>query len=98
MALVKQLIDRFEWPYGMELLATVHWIVTHQPEAAESVYAAVNAVRQWNERKSAWPERDIRIAWERLKKLGWFGRSAETVAVTSGAPLARTDETRQAPA
>ncbi|HEX3048468.1 MAG TPA: hypothetical protein VHY08_27210 [Bacillota bacterium] len=30
MERVKQLIEGFETPYGMELLATVHWLATHE--------------------------------------------------------------------
>ncbi|MSP68518.1 MAG: Appr-1-p processing protein [Alphaproteobacteria bacterium] len=71
---VRRLIDRFEWPYGMELLASMHWVAANSPKAAASSDEAVAAVHAWNDRKAAWPERDIRIAWQRLQEQGWLER------------------------
>ena len=45
------LIDGFETPYGMELLASVHWVATKGEPPARSAEAAVDAVLAWNERK-----------------------------------------------
>ncbi len=69
---VRNLIDGFETPYGMELLATVHWVVTQGPDAATADEAVV-AVHNWNPRKKAILREDhIRTAWRRLNDQGWF--------------------------
>ena len=46
---VAELIAGFETPYGMELLATVHWVASK--ENAMSRDAAIEAVHSWNSRK-----------------------------------------------
>jgi O-acetyl-ADP-ribose deacetylase (regulator of RNase III) len=68
---VMDLIHGFETPYGMELLATVHWVATH--EGAHDLAAARNAVQRWNDRKnSTFGEHHIRAAWLRLQANGWL--------------------------
>lgn len=69
---VAALIDGFETPFGMELLATTHWVMTHEPSALDSLDAAVKAVKAWNLRKARimGPEQ-IRAAWERLRETPW---------------------------
>lgn len=69
---VTNLIKGYEDPYGMELLSSVHWVMSHQPEARKDPTAAVEAVQNWNERKR-WrlkPEH-LAKAWQRLKDEGW---------------------------
>jgi len=63
---VADLVDGFETPYGMELLASVHWIINHDKTAVD-VDEAIQQVHQWNDRKRQLlkPEH-IRIAWNRL--------------------------------
>ncbi len=67
---VVELIDGFETPYGMELLATVHWVARH--ESALGADEAVAKFYSWNERKRMFREQHIRIAWEALRKAGWL--------------------------
>jgi O-acetyl-ADP-ribose deacetylase (regulator of RNase III) len=67
---VANLIDGFETPYGMELLATVHWVGGH--EAAVKADEAVRMVYSWNERKRMFSEEHIRIAWDVLGETGWL--------------------------
>lgn len=63
-------IDGFETPYGMELLATVHWAVHH--EEAENFDSVVEAVHDWSDRKKyAFTREHIRVAWEHLLDEGW---------------------------
>jgi O-acetyl-ADP-ribose deacetylase (regulator of RNase III) len=70
---IGRLIEGFETAYGMELLATVHWVATALPHAAEDVTVAVEEVQNWSARKrSAFREDHIRKAWRRLKDEGWF--------------------------
>lgn len=67
---VADLVDGFETPYGLELLATVHWVATR--EGATSPEAAVERVRDWNERKKAFTPRQVAIAFDTLKSKGWL--------------------------
>jgi O-acetyl-ADP-ribose deacetylase (regulator of RNase III) len=49
---VSNLITGFETPYGMEMLATIHWVVTkEEPQAAEDCEKVIALVQQWNDRK-----------------------------------------------
>lgn len=67
---VADLVDGFETPYGLELLATVHWVATR--EGATSYEAVVERVRNWNERKRAFTPRQVGIAFDTLKSKGWL--------------------------
>jgi O-acetyl-ADP-ribose deacetylase (regulator of RNase III) len=76
---VAALIEGYETPYGMELLATVHWVATREdPAAAEDVERAVAGVQGWNQRKrDRFQPVHIRTAWRRLREMGWLVPSAE---------------------
>jgi O-acetyl-ADP-ribose deacetylase (regulator of RNase III) len=66
------LINGFETPHGMELLATVHWVATRDPKV-RTVDDAIEAVHNWNPRKRAVLSEDhIKIAWRRLHDTGWL--------------------------
>jgi uncharacterized protein YwgA len=70
---VAELIEGYETPFGMELLSTVHWIATHDAEAARSEDDAVRAVRTWNTRKATTMKpKQIRTAWEHLHEQNWI--------------------------
>lgn len=74
---VADLIEGFETPYGMELLATVHWVAHYggrQGEApAADVDVATNVVHAWNPRKQNIFKPDhIRAAWMQLAQRGWM--------------------------
>jgi O-acetyl-ADP-ribose deacetylase (regulator of RNase III) len=70
---VADLIEGYETPFGMELLSTVHWVATHDEDAARSDDAAVTAVHVWNTRKATTmkPEH-VRTAWNHLRARGWI--------------------------
>lgn len=70
---VADLIEGYETPFGMELLSTVHWVATHDDDAARSDEAAVTAVHAWNTRKATTmkPEH-VRTAWSHLRAKGWI--------------------------
>lgn len=70
---VGRLIEGFETPYGMELLASVHFIAVRDEARATDAEDAVAKVHSWNDRKRATmkPEH-IRLAWNHLRELGWF--------------------------
>jgi O-acetyl-ADP-ribose deacetylase (regulator of RNase III) len=70
---VAALIEGFETPYSMELLATVHWVAHHEAQAAVDVEVCVHRVHAWSDRKRKLLEPPhIRIAWEHLHRLGWM--------------------------
>jgi O-acetyl-ADP-ribose deacetylase (regulator of RNase III) len=71
---VSQLIEGFETPLGMELLATVHWLATHEKEtgADRDSEAAVRGVQTWSPRKAKLMKpTQIRAAWARLHEQKW---------------------------
>lgn len=68
---VANLIDGFQSPYGMELLATVHWVATQ--EDATNPEMALAAVHAWNDRKKKlMSPAHIEAAWTRLQEEGWL--------------------------
>ncbi len=67
---VAELVEGFETPYGLELLATVHWVAKHG--GAKTVEEAVPATYSWGPRKQSWPQRHIQLAWSVLEDKGWL--------------------------
>ncbi len=66
---VAELIAGFETPYGMELLATVHWIVAK--DGANSLERAITAIGAWSERKrKMFSHKHIELAWNILHQRG----------------------------
>ncbi|MBE2197039.1 MAG: macro domain-containing protein [Anaerolinea sp.] len=70
---IEALIDGFETPYGLELLATVHWVGSHDAQARTDVEVAIATTQQWNERKKQrYQPYHIQRAWERLAETQWL--------------------------
>lgn len=67
---VGELMTGFETPYGMELLATVHWVASH--DGATSPKKAASKIYEWNERKRMFSQGHIKLAWNTLKSGGWL--------------------------
>ena len=69
---VGKLIDGFQSPYGMELLATVHWVATQNPPA-RNVEEAVRLTHAWNPRKRQLMQpAHVAAAWKRLQDEDWL--------------------------
>jgi O-acetyl-ADP-ribose deacetylase (regulator of RNase III) len=68
---VANLIEGFETPYGMELLATMHWVARH--ENATDLDEAVEKTYAWNSRKRMFKREHLHIAWDTLNHKGWVG-------------------------
>jgi O-acetyl-ADP-ribose deacetylase (regulator of RNase III) len=69
---VIELIEGFEDPYGLELLATTHWVMAHEPEAATDREKAVDSVWSWSGRKATLLQREhVDAAWNRLSAHKW---------------------------
>lgn len=66
---VSELIEGFESPFGLELLATVHWLIHH--ESVTSPDEAVSRTYLWNDRKRRFTPRQIALAYNHLTELGW---------------------------
>jgi O-acetyl-ADP-ribose deacetylase (regulator of RNase III) len=71
---VTQLVAGFASPYGVELLATVHWTAAHDTSGKETDPAALTSlIRVWNQRKGRlFTEDHVHVAVERLKELNWI--------------------------
>ncbi len=70
---VKDLIEGFETPYGMELLSTVHWVAAREPSTKGDLGAIQAKVGAWNERKkNLMKPQHIRTAYSRLEQQGWL--------------------------
>jgi O-acetyl-ADP-ribose deacetylase (regulator of RNase III) len=70
---VAELIEGFETPYSMELLATVHWVVIHDKVDTKDEVAIIQAVHAWNQRKKDIFQSDhIKVARQQLIERGWI--------------------------
>ena len=69
---VSKLVDGFETPFGLELLASVHWVATR--DGAGSAEQASDALYAWNDRKKQFTRTQIGIAWTVLDEQGWLAR------------------------
>jgi O-acetyl-ADP-ribose deacetylase (regulator of RNase III) len=65
---VAQLVEGYETPFGLELLATVHWVMTE--ERAQGIAQVANAVRQWGHRKRQFTQSQIEQAVDRVAEAG----------------------------
>jgi O-acetyl-ADP-ribose deacetylase (regulator of RNase III) len=69
---VAALIDGFQSSYGMELLATVHWVAKNEVDL-QTKESATEAIHAWNNRKKQlMSPQHIGIAWDRLHQFGWI--------------------------
>lgn len=66
---VAHLVEGFETPYGLELLATVHWLAVQ--EGATSLQGIEQATYNWSERKGLFTSAQIQLAADRLRSAGW---------------------------
>jgi hypothetical protein len=74
---IADLIEGFETPYGMELLASVHWTVHYggpnQQRPAGNPEEAIAQIYAWNPRKQhVFKPEHIRTAWRQLDQKGWM--------------------------
>lgn len=66
---VSELVKGFESPFGLELLATIHWLIKNA--SISTLSALVDQTYAWNERKRKFTRRQIGIAADVLAKKGW---------------------------
>ena len=68
LARVADLVEGFETPFGLELLATVHWVTQHENVPRSDVVSAVHA---WGTHKQQFTARQIELASTVLAEQGW---------------------------
>ncbi|OPY80307.1 MAG: RNase III inhibitor [Syntrophorhabdus sp. PtaU1.Bin058] len=67
---VSRLVEGFESPFGLELLSTIHWIIS--TETVRSLDDVVASVYAWNDRKKQFSKRQIALAANVLSRQGWI--------------------------
>ncbi len=67
---VSELVEGFESPFGLELLATVHWVA--MKENASSMNDVIEKTYKWNNRKKQFSQRQIELAYKVLCQKGWI--------------------------
>ena len=67
---VVRLVEGFETPSGLELLSTVHWLITE--EQIKDKDALVQSVHSWIPRKRCFTPEQIELTRERLYTEGWL--------------------------
>jgi O-acetyl-ADP-ribose deacetylase (regulator of RNase III) len=73
LAKVREVIEGFETPHGMELIASVLWVASEDLAARTSASHATERIHRWSRRKrTKFPPRHIEIAWHRLHESGWL--------------------------
>jgi len=71
---VASLVEGFESPFGLELLATVHWVATREaPVSEDDLIARTYA---WGERKRQFSSQQIRLARRILGNKDWLAGAA----------------------
>jgi hypothetical protein len=82
---VAALIEGFESPYGMELLATTHWVVSRAATPLSDA-EVTSTVHGWSKRKAhLFHERHIAAAKARLVAKGWIASHGPVSAIAVGA-------------
>lgn len=67
---VARLVDGYESPFGLELLATVLWVV--EERRTVDLHEVERATHAWGARKLAFHRAQIELALERLQAEGWL--------------------------
>jgi O-acetyl-ADP-ribose deacetylase (regulator of RNase III) len=71
---VAHLVEGFETPYGLELLATVHWVATQDALTERDDIAT--AVWAWGDKKRKFTREQIDLALDHLQSLDWVEAAA----------------------
>jgi len=73
---VRNLIEGFETPFGMELLSTVHWVATR--EEAKTKEQALLLTYKWGGRKEMFSPEHVYVAWRVLWDKDWLSVKTQT--------------------
>lgn len=77
---VADLVQGFETPFGLELLSTVHWVVSRK--GAASSEEVIKQTYSWNARKRQFSSSQIRLALRTLAAKNWIGTHFEGPELT----------------
>ena len=77
LARVSDLVDGFESPFGLELLATVHWIAANDAHASD-LDDIVTRTYEWNDSKKQFSRRQIELAFRVLSEKGWVAPASNS--------------------
>lgn len=69
---VRQLVEGFETSFGLELLATVYWLLAQ--DATISDADLLGRVHDWDKSKVGFELRHVQVARQRLVEAGWIAR------------------------
>ncbi|MDR3000565.1 MAG: macro domain-containing protein [Fibromonadaceae bacterium] len=67
---ISDLVNGFETSFGLELLSTVHWVISK--DNARNLEDAIRYTYEWSKHKRQFSERQIRLAAKRLADKGWL--------------------------
>jgi hypothetical protein len=73
---VTQLVEGFETPFGLELLATIHWVV--KKDGIHSIDDVIARIHSWNPHKRQFTERQITLAATVLERWNWIDKLRES--------------------
>lgn len=68
---VGKLIDGYETPLSMEVLATVHWVVKYENYQPDNIDGIKDFVQKWNKHKASWRDSYFKKAISRLENCCW---------------------------
>ncbi len=66
---VSELVNGFETAFGLELLATVHWVINK--ENRNTLDEVISGVYSWNTKKQKFSKKQIETAYDTLKAQAW---------------------------
>lgn len=67
---VADLVEGFESPFGLELLSSVHWVITKEKVLSDK--QLVFQIHNWNDRKKQFNDRQILLVKNILEQKGWL--------------------------
>lgn len=67
---ISDLVSGFETSFGLELLSTVHWVISK--DKARNLEDTIRYTYNWNKHKRQFSERQIKLATKRLADKGWI--------------------------
>lgn len=80
---VADMIKGFDDPFGLELLASVHWLANDASNPVSTPDDALDALHEWNPRKrQRYDSFHVRAAWNRLAAEGLVAQAATEPAPT----------------
>ena len=68
---VELLIEGYETPLSMEVLATVHWVLKHENYEPNDFDGIKGFITKWNDHKASWRDSYLHKAINRLQSYSW---------------------------